>query len=158
MKLSQIFEYDVSDYQRGDENNPRSPYYKGDPPEYEHDTDDDPIFKARLVNGQSPRGEPYNVEIIAKWRGDHKSVSYAIADTVIDALLSNMPVELVHDEINDRSNRDPMAPQFYKVYFQLDQPNVDQIQQQINDLVAELGPEVGERYYKRHPPNRNDDY
>lgn len=158
MKLSQLLEYDISDYQSGDENNPRSPYYKGDPPDYKHDTDDDPVIKVRAVQGQTPKGEPYNLEIITTWRGGWKGIEYMIADTVLDTLMAEMPGELVHDETGGgATTQNPIAPTFYKACFQT-QATAEEVQQKANALIARFGPEIGEKYYEKNPPNRNDDY
>lgn len=69
---------DPSDYQRGDENNPRSPHFE-DEPDWDSMADDHmpglPVLDVQAKPGKSPRGEPYNLVLTITVPGDKESAS-----------------------------------------------------------------------------------
>lgn len=87
MKLFEI--RDISDYRRGDEQDPRSPYYE-DP--LDHFRPDVPTFAVTVESGQAPNGESYNFILTSSYDKRDKD-EYKIWEYALNKFASNKKFE-----------------------------------------------------------------
>lgn len=88
MKLFEI--RDISDYQRGDERDPRSPYYEDPFPDGipDHFRPEMPSFDVKVESGKAPNGEEYNFILMSSYDKQDKD-QYMIWEHALNEIAGN---------------------------------------------------------------------
>lgn len=154
MKLFEI--RDISDYQRGDERDPRSPYYEdpfadGIP---DHFRPDLPTFAVKVESGQAPNGETYNFILTSSYDKRDKD-EYTIWEHALNELAGNKKFEQA--ELVDQVDQTNGSTVVWTDYYMAGRGFP------VNDVVAalegyanEIADEIGMKNAREYDPS--DDY
>lgn len=154
MKLFEI--RDISDYQRGDERNPRSPYYEDPFPNGIPDMfwPEMPEFAVNAVSGKAPNGEAYNFTMTTSYvKGDRDMER--IWEFALDKLAGDnrfAKCELV-DQQDQSKGRQVVWVDFYMA--ERDFP-INDVLRVLNDYAKNYAEEIATKRAYEYDPS--DDY
>lgn len=154
MKLFEI--RDISDYQRGDERDPRSPYYEdpfanGIPDRFRPDV---PTFAVTVESGQAPNGESYNFILTSSYDKRDKD-EYKIWEHALNELAGNKKFEQA--ELVDQVDQTKGSTVTWMDYYMAGRGlPVNEVVATLEEYANEIADEIGKKNAYEYDPS--DDY